>query len=383
MRRPRAMRLLIPYRFVPISMKGGIDEVACGVIAHLPALVEEVRVQPSLRRCRAMRQRIPSARNLSFHPRPWLPDRPWLPSNESILQRTAKRYGSTHCLYFFTRFQPPPRLDIPIYGLVHDLWWRAMPCSAELQAREDENLRQWLRACTGMFVPSESVRNDALEVCPEFAAKIRVIPHGFEPPPPRAWSPESSPPAFYYPAQFKANKKHQVLLEAARRLGAEGHEFELEFTGQHSERITADEPLDNTKLEPVRQFYQEHAGLLADRVSARGFVEQSVVEDLYASCRAVVLPTVFEGFGLPLLEALARGKPVICSDIGVFRELADLFECHEFVRFFPPNDSEALAERMAERLELGPVPAPSAETLSKVRERTWARVAADYVDAMA
>jgi len=377
------MRLLIPYRFVPISMKGGIDEVACGVIAHLPALVEEVRVQPSLGRYRAMRGRIPRARNLRFHPRPWLPDRPWLPSNESVLQRLAKRCRSTHCLYFFTRFQPPPRLDIPIYGLVHDLWWRTMPCSAELRAREDENLRRWLGACAGMFVPSEAVRGQALEVGPEFASKIHVIPHGFEPPPMRAKTAESAPPAFYYPAQFKANKRHQVLLEAARRLAADGHEFQLEFTGQHSERIASDELLDDMKLEPVRQLYQEHAELLADRVSARGFVEPSVVEDLYGSCRAVVLPTVFEGFGLPLLEALARGKPVICSDIGVFRELADRFDCHEFVRFFPPNDSVALAERMAERLELGPAPAPSDETLSEVRERTWARVAAEYVEAMA
>lgn len=64
------------------------------------------------------------------------------------------------------------------------------------------------------------------------------------------------------------------------------------------------------------------AGLgLADDVDLRGWVDAAELDALYAGAAAYVLPSRFEGFGLPVLEAMARGCPVVCSDLPVLREV--------------------------------------------------------------
>jgi len=61
----------------------------------------------------------------------------------------------------------------------------------------------------------------------------------------------------------------------------------------------------------------------------------------YRNASALIFPSLVEGFGLPLVEALSHGTPVIASDIEVFREIA---EGH--VHFFPPTDALSLAQLM-------------------------------------
>ena len=68
---------------------------------------------------------------------------------------------------------------------------------------------------------------------------------------------------------------------------------------------------------------------------------------VYAHARALVLPSLAEGFGLPLVEARARGCLVIASDIQAFKELAD-----QGVSFFPRHSEERLAELIADHVSL-------------------------------
>ncbi|MDP9182661.1 MAG: glycosyltransferase family 4 protein [Actinomycetota bacterium] len=82
------------------------------------------------------------------------------------------------------------------------------------------------------------------------------------------------------------------------------------------------------------------------RVSFQPFADDATRQDLLAKVAAVVVPSHVEGFGLPVIEALAAGTPVICSDIPVFREVADTH-----ATFFPVGDHEALARA----LETAPV----------------------------
>jgi glycosyltransferase involved in cell wall biosynthesis len=65
--------------------------------------------------------------------------------------------------------------------------------------------------------------------------------------------------------------------------------------------------------------------------------------ELFAHCEAVVLPSLYEGLGIPVLEGIEHQKPVACSDIAVFREIP---HCQEALYMFDPLDIEQMSEMM-------------------------------------
>ena len=95
-----------------------------------------------------------------------------------------------------------------------------------------------------------------------------------------------------------------------------------------------------------RDFFQKHYAELASIVEARGYVDLQEVNSLYDQSSCIILPSAMEGYGLPLAEALAAGKPVICSDIEPFREQVTLYQAEDRVRFFRNNSLESLINAM-------------------------------------
>ncbi len=95
--------------------------------------------------------------------------------------------------------------------------------------------------------------------------------------------------------------------------------------------------------DPLRADVARHG--VEDWVDLRSWLAREEVENLYATSAAVVFPTLFEGFGLPVLEAMERGCPVLCSDIPVLREVGG-----EAVVFFDPLDPRAIASAIERSL---------------------------------
>ena len=85
--------------------------------------------------------------------------------------------------------------------------------------------------------------------------------------------------------------------------------------------------------------YLERKPALKKRVRLLGFVSDAELCYLYRNARLMVYPSVYEGFGIPVLEAIGNGAPVIVSDIPVFREVTN-----GAALFVPLGDPEALCE---------------------------------------
>jgi glycosyltransferase involved in cell wall biosynthesis len=112
------------------------------------------------------------------------------------------------------------------------------------------------------------------------------------------------------------------------------------------------------------------AGVAGD-VRFLGWVSGAELEGLWAIASAFVFPSLYEGFGLPVLEAMARGVPVACSNASSLPEVAG-----EAALLFDPHDERAIAAAVQSLLS----DAALAERLrerghARVREFTWERTA--------
>ena len=98
-------------------------------------------------------------------------------------------------------------------------------------------------------------------------------------------------------------------------------------------------------LEPGLGPVIERLGVRED-VRLVGWVDEGTLEGLYASCSAYVHPSLFEGFGLPVLEAMQRGTPVACSAIPVLREVAG-----EAALYFDPMSPSSMGTAISQLCE--------------------------------
>ena len=158
--------------------------------------------------------------------------------------------------------------------------------------------------------------------------KIRLIPNGITADPPAASS-DTGPPAGW-PADGRP-----VILTAARLEEQKGHRFLLEAAGAVPEAVflLAGEGAERTDLEARAQALG-----LSERVRFLGYRQD--IPALLAACDLFVLPSLYEGLPLSVLEAMAAGKPVIATDIGGTREAID----HDGTGLLvPPADPAALA----------------------------------------
>lgn len=107
-----------------------------------------------------------------------------------------------------------------------------------------------------------------------------------------------------------------------------------------------------------------------------GRVDDDVLRSLLAGAAGLVMPSLDEGFGLPVLEAAAAGRPVAASDIPVMREV-----CAPGTLFCPPTDVEAWATTLADLAAAADGPTERASRRAHAASFTWDRCAEQTVAA--
>lgn len=131
-----------------------------------------------------------------------------------------------------------------------------------------------------------------------------------------------------YPANFWPHKNHERLLAAAARVVREAPEFLLVLCGALDER-----------RERLRRRIEALG--LGENVRLLPYLDDADTTALIEGAELLVFPSLFEGFGLPVLEAMALGTPAACSDLPALLEVA-----REAALFFDPEDEAGMAATM-------------------------------------
>lgn len=226
----------------------------------------------------------------------------------------------------------PLRTQVPRIATVHEIPWLRHP-AVEGRGREIAHrlrVRAAASVAAAIVVPSECTRRDLLSLHPSAGDRVRVVPHGVD-------------PLFLGPAREEEEEE-----EERRRLGLARGPYLL-AVGSGRARKGLD------TLLAAHAAYREAGGDRALVVTGPGkpppgpppgvrwlgWVEDGALRAAYGGADALVYHSLNEGFGLPLLEAMALGLPVVAASAGAIPEVAG-----EAALLVPPGDPAALAEAL-------------------------------------
>ena len=242
---------------------------------------------------------------------------------------------------------PLPRVNVPAAISLLDVQHLDLP---ELFTRGERAFRalaydRSARRAAHVVVISEFVRGRAIERLSLDPARVHAIHLGVDHDRFRPEPAVERRPFLLYPARAWPHKNHERLFAAFSELRARRPELRLVLTG-------GGQPL----------------GGLPDGVDVRGAVSLDELVALYREASCLVFPSLYEGFGLPPLEAMACGCPVAASRTGALPEV-----CGDAAVLFDPLDPEGIAAGVEEALDRAGELA--ARGLERAAGFTWERTA--------
>jgi len=255
----------------------------------------------------------------------------------------------THVFFPWVIGQSIPRLSARTGAMVMDLLWHHFPLEFPVDCDMDNQLLVNLSNMDVVFPVSESTTAELTSVFNLPNLNIVTVPHGSNVPSSDIdiKSPDSLIPQsfFFYPSQTTSNKNHLCIFEAIKLLYDSGLPVSVVFTSKSIARLRDGVP-EGYQEEILTSWLATHSYLLNNAIHLIGEVLPSEIRYLYARCTAVLLPSTYEGFGLPLLEAFEAGAKVICSDIPPFLEQIDRYAMSDRAITLNPLNPKTLADAM-------------------------------------
>lgn len=259
---------------------------------------------------------------------------------------------------------------------VHDLIFARFP-EAHSGIR-DKGMRLLVpgaaRRSRRVIVDSQSTRDDLMKLFGIRSERIDVVPLGIG-----AIRRAGALPEREVRARFDLGDRRVLLSLSAKR----PHKNLLALIGALARIVREERP-----VLVLPGYRTAHEAELRERASALGvagdvrfpaWVSPEELEGLWQLAQGFVYPSLYEGFGLPVLEAMARGVPVACSDASSLPEVAS-----GAALLFDPREEPAIAQAMRRLLD-DPELAASlrARGLDRVKEFSWQRTARLTLDSYA
>lgn len=256
-----------------------------------------------------------------------------------------------------TNFVQPPSLRAGGVLTVHDLDFLSEPGDLPpSDARLPELVRHSANRASVVCTPSRAVADaviDRLVVPPD---RVHVTPLGVD----AAWF-TARPPTEALRTRLRLPSNYLLFV------GAPGPRKGLDtLLAAHA---AAEELPPLVLTGPGRPYH-------SDRLIRTGYLSDVDLRSVVAGAGALVLPSRDEGFGLPVLEALACNVPVVCSDIPALREVAG-----GQATLVPYGDTEALSSALKQSLEDPPPASVLAARRAHAAGFTWRRCAQATVEA--
>ena len=194
-------------------------------------------------------------------------------------------------------------------------------------------LRRSMRRADAIITVSDTMRAALLRLEP--SARVVTIYNGIDPAPfaiSEFVGGQKNNIFILAVGHFEPRKNYDTLVRAFALMAAPADALRLVIVGQ-----------DGGDLESIRLLV--NALGLADNVSLLQDVGDAQLIGLYRAASILVFPSIYEGFGIPVLEAMAANLPMALSNMPVFRELTE--DC---AAYFDPLDADAMARVLLEVL---------------------------------
>jgi glycosyltransferase involved in cell wall biosynthesis len=250
---------------------------------------------------------------------------------------------------------PPARSPVPLVVTIHDLIPLVLPGpqgrhrGGPLQRFYTALVSATARGASVVLTDSEASRRDILSQLTLPPRRVRVIPLGVD----ERYDPRPAPedaavraaydlPERYvlYLGSFHRRKNLATVLETYRWVGlAVGDECPLVIAGKlPTKSQTQLEHSQRSATTPDPRWLMREAGVPERFVHFSGFVDEADKPAFYRGALAFIFPSRYEGFGLPPLEAMACGTPVVGSDAASLPEIVG-----DAGILLPPDDAEGMA----------------------------------------
>lgn len=251
-------------------------------------------------------------------------------------------------VFFAPNFIPPPTRAKRLVMTVHDVAFRLFPETAPHSTRRWlERLERALRRAARIIVVSEQTKRDLLEQYRVAEDRIAVIPNGVDV---EAFQDVRDSdvnaarerfgihgPYLLFLGGIEPRKNLPAVVRGFARLSGDVRPM-LVIAGWRTE-------WNPEGWNQLQQVLDELPSSVRSRVNVTGYVPEDRKAALLAGAEALVYPSLYEGFGLQVLEAMAAGTPVLTSNVSALPEVAG-----DAALLVDPKDVDAIADGMEKLL---------------------------------